>query len=66
MVGAIVQIAKILHLTVIAEGIEAEVDELRLRALGCQFGQGYRYGKPLPAPQWQDVLFAKRRLGVAQ
>jgi len=66
MVGAIVQIAKILHLTVIAEGIEAEADELRLRALGCQFGQGYRYGKPLPAPQWQDVLFAKRRLGVAQ
>jgi len=66
MVGAIIQIAKILHLTVIAEGIEAESDELRLRALGCQFGQGYRYGKPLPAPQWQDVLFAKRRLGVAQ
>jgi diguanylate cyclase (GGDEF)-like protein/PAS domain S-box-containing protein len=66
MVGAIIQIAKILHLTVIAEGIEAETDELRLRALGCQFGQGYRYGKPLPAPQWQDVLFANRRLGVAQ
>jgi diguanylate cyclase (GGDEF)-like protein/PAS domain S-box-containing protein len=66
MVGAIIQIAKILHLTVIAEGIEAETDELRLRALGCQHGQGYRYGKPLPAPQWQDVLFANRRLGVAQ
>lgn len=66
MVGAIIQIAKILRLTVIAEGIEAEADELRLRALGCQFGQGYRYGKPLPAPQWQDVLFANRRLGVAQ
>jgi EAL domain-containing protein (putative c-di-GMP-specific phosphodiesterase class I) len=66
MVGAIIQIARILHLTVIAEGIEAEADELRLRALGCRFGQGYRYGKPLPAPQWQDVLFAKRRLGVAQ
>jgi diguanylate cyclase (GGDEF)-like protein/PAS domain S-box-containing protein len=66
MVGAIVQIAKILHLTVIAEGIEAEADELRLRALGSQFGQGYRYGKPLPAAQWQDVLFAQRRLGVAQ
>jgi diguanylate cyclase (GGDEF)-like protein/PAS domain S-box-containing protein len=66
MVGAIIQIAKILRLTVIAEGIEAEADELRLRALGCRFGQGYRYGKPLPAPQWQDVLFANRRLGVAQ
>ncbi len=66
MVGAIIQIAKILRLAVIAEGIEAETDELRLRALGCQFGQGYRYGKPLPAPQWQDVLFANRRLGVAQ
>ena len=66
MVGAIIQIARILRLAVIAEGIEAETDELRLRALGCQFGQGYRYGKPLPAPQWQDVLFANRRLVVAQ
>lgn len=66
MVGAIIQIAKSLRLAVIAEGIEAEADELRLRALGCHFGQGYRYGKPLPAPQWQDVLFANRRLGVAQ
>jgi EAL domain-containing protein (putative c-di-GMP-specific phosphodiesterase class I) len=65
MVGAIIQIAKILHLTVIAEGIEAESDELRLRSLGCQFGQGYRYGKPMPAAQWQDVLFAQRRLVVA-
>jgi EAL domain-containing protein (putative c-di-GMP-specific phosphodiesterase class I) len=66
MVGAIVQIAKILHLTVIAEGIEAETDEFRLRALGCQYGQGYRYGKPLPASHWQDAVFAQRRLGVAQ
>ncbi len=66
MVGAIIQIAKILHLTVIAEGIEAETDEFRLRALGCQFGQGYRYGKPLPASHWQDAVFAQRRLGVAQ
>jgi len=66
MVGAIIQIAKILHLTVIAEGIEAETDEFRLRALGCQYGQGYRYGKPLPASHWQDAIFAHRRLGVAQ
>lgn len=66
MVGAIIQIAKILHLTVIAEGIEAETDEFRLRALGCQYGQGYRYGKPLPAAHWQDALFAQQRLGVAQ
>jgi diguanylate cyclase (GGDEF)-like protein/PAS domain S-box-containing protein len=66
MVGAIIQIAKILRLAVIAEGIESEADELRLRGFGCQFGQGYRYGKPLPATQWQDVLFANRRLGVAQ
>ena len=66
MVGAIIQIAKILHLTVVAEGIEAETDEFRLRGLGCQFGQGFRYGKPLPAPHWQDALFARRRLGVAQ
>jgi predicted signal transduction protein with EAL and GGDEF domain len=50
MVGAIIQIAKILHLTVIAEGIEAETDELRLRAPGLQVRPGL--------PLWQAAAGA--------
>lgn len=42
-----------LGLKVVAEGIETADQESELRALGCQYGQGYRYGRPMPLA---DVL----------
>lgn len=42
-----------LGLKVVAEGIETADQESELRALGCQYGQGYRYGRPMPLT---DVL----------
>ena len=56
MMRALLQIAGILGLDVVAEGIESESDERRLRKLGTQFGQGWRYGKPMPAEAWGDAL----------
>ena len=46
---AIVQLAGALHLQVIAEGIETPTQLDTLRGLGCRFGQGYYFSKPLPA-----------------
>jgi EAL domain-containing protein (putative c-di-GMP-specific phosphodiesterase class I) len=34
----------------IAEGIEAEAEARTLIQLGVEFGQGYWYGRPEPAP----------------
>jgi diguanylate cyclase (GGDEF)-like protein/PAS domain S-box-containing protein len=54
----IVQLGKTLNLRTIAEGIE-EVPQLeRLRTLGCQYGQGFLFAKPLPAPEMES-LFAR-------
>jgi diguanylate cyclase (GGDEF)-like protein/PAS domain S-box-containing protein len=54
----IVQLGKTLNLRTVAEGIE-EVPQLeRLRALGCQYGQGFLFAKPLPAADMED-LFAR-------
>ncbi len=36
-----------LELDIIAEGVETEAHENRLRELGVQFGQGYLYARPL-------------------
>ncbi len=36
-----------LELDIIAEGVETEAHEHRLRELGVQFGQGYLYARPL-------------------
>ena len=45
---AILELARSFGLTVIAEGIELEVQRNRLLALGCTTGQGYLFARPLP------------------
>lgn len=47
----ILLLAKSLNLHTIAEGIETEAIAEYLRSKGCQEGQGYLYGKPMPADQ---------------
>ena len=45
IVQAIVQMARSLGITAIAEGVENASEELFLRAIGCDQAQGYRFGK---------------------
>jgi diguanylate cyclase (GGDEF)-like protein/PAS domain S-box-containing protein len=46
---AIVDLARTLHLTTVAEGIEQPHQADALRELGCDLGQGYLFAKPLGA-----------------
>jgi diguanylate cyclase (GGDEF)-like protein len=43
----VVELGRNLKLTVIAEGIETEVEAQALRGLGCHEGQGYLYARPM-------------------
>jgi EAL domain-containing protein (putative c-di-GMP-specific phosphodiesterase class I) len=43
-----VAIAKNLGLIIVAEGVEEQAEADHLRRLGCQFAQGYLYGKAMP------------------
>ena len=56
IVRAMIQIARSLNLTTIAEGIEDVALADRLRALGCDQGQGYLYARPLPAAELEQWL----------
>ena len=49
IVRAILQLGRGFGLSVIAEGIETEAEYALLRDQGCQEGQGYLFGKPMPA-----------------
>jgi len=48
IIQAIVQMSRSLGLEVVAEGVENASEEAYLRAVGCHYAQGYRYGKPTP------------------
>lgn len=72
IVRTILLLAKELELTVIAEGIETLNEKNRLLELGCGFGQGYYFAKPMPPAHvprflmdWQvGVNAAAARLAV--
>ena len=46
---AVLDLAKHLDLSVVAEGVETEAQLAFLDSLGCQYVQGYLTGKPMPA-----------------
>jgi diguanylate cyclase (GGDEF)-like protein/PAS domain S-box-containing protein len=49
IVAAAISVAHALGLKAVAEGVETAGDLEELRRLGCDFGQGYYWSKPLPA-----------------
>jgi len=51
IVAMILSLARTLDLTVVAEGVETEVQLDLLRELGCPVVQGYLLGRPVPAAQ---------------
>ena len=66
IVRSIVQIAKKLDLKVIIEGIESEVQEQFIIDEGCDVGQGYLYGKPMPSKEFEHSLINQNYLGTTR
>jgi diguanylate cyclase (GGDEF)-like protein/PAS domain S-box-containing protein len=56
IVQAMLGLAKTLNLTTVAEGIEAEGEALKLTEWGCDYGQGYLFGKPMPFEAAKDLM----------
>ncbi|MEP6902129.1 MAG: EAL domain-containing protein [Actinomycetota bacterium] len=61
IVRTIIALAKTLDLHVIAEGIETIHQLHQLRILGCEYGQGYLFSRPVPAEDAQAILDDKMR-----
>ncbi|NJL45212.1 MAG: bifunctional diguanylate cyclase/phosphodiesterase [Leptolyngbyaceae cyanobacterium SM2_3_12] len=77
LIQTIIMLAQNLGMTTVAEGIETSAQGETLLAMGCEYGQGYFWSKPvdadtiadrflgqpslLPAPQGTDTVWLKTR-----
>lgn len=52
----IISLARWMSLSVVAEGVETQEQLERLRAIGCDFAQGYYIGKPMPVKDFEVLL----------
>jgi diguanylate cyclase (GGDEF)-like protein/PAS domain S-box-containing protein len=52
IVAAVIHLARAIGLSVVAEGVETEAQRRGLIELGCTLGQGYLFGRPVPADQF--------------
>lgn len=66
IVGGIVQLAKALHINVVAEGVELVEQRNILSDLGCAQAQGYLFGRPLPAEQFERGVMSVARMPRAR
>ncbi|MCC6532518.1 MAG: EAL domain-containing protein [Burkholderiales bacterium] len=60
IVAALIALAQSLGLSVVAEGVEKQVQHALLRAKGCDQCQGYLFSKPLPAEEFTRYLLQSR------
>ncbi len=56
IVQTIVTLARSLQIDMVAEGIETREQLALLRALGCEYGQGYLFAKPLTMEKAEALL----------
>ena len=66
VLGSIVQLAKTLNLSIVAEGVETCEQVEKIRSLGITLGQGYFFSKPVPFSELLlQVLSESERQAVA-
>ena len=59
LVETIINIARTMEMSVVAEGIETEEQQAALAEMGCDYLQGFLFSRPLPAEQVPWLLLQK-------
>ena len=65
IVRSVVGLGRSLGITTTAEGIETEAQLEQLRLEGCEEGQGYFFGRPMPADEFEAKFFTEAAAEVA-
>lgn len=62
LVSMVIDIAKYLGVTVVAEGVETEGQLEILKTIGCDIVQGYYFSRPLPVAEFEMLI--EREIGA--
>lgn len=62
IIKGIVNIANILHLKTVCEGVETGAQKELLKGIGCDLAQGYYYAKPMEREKMEALLFIHKEL----
>jgi EAL domain-containing protein (putative c-di-GMP-specific phosphodiesterase class I) len=63
IVESILALARTLNTSVVAEGIESDVQARELERLGCTHAQGFLFSRPLSTRSAEELVVANRPLG---
>ena len=64
VVNAIVALSKSLNIDVVAEGVETKELEALLLDMGCRYGQGYLYSRPIAFEHAMQLIQRFQHQGV--
>lgn len=56
LLWGVIDLARRLEISVVAEGIETKQQHARLREMGCAYGQGFLFARPMPAAKLRRYL----------
>ncbi|MBQ9007752.1 MAG: EAL domain-containing protein [Clostridia bacterium] len=61
LLQVVIEIAQALGVPTIAEGVETAEQMFSLKAIGCDIVQGYYFSRPVPAPEFEAFLEARKK-----
>jgi diguanylate cyclase (GGDEF)-like protein/PAS domain S-box-containing protein len=61
---SIINLGRAMQIETVAEGIEADEQAETLRSLGCEYGQGYFFARPLEPSAWAGLLHSEAIIGA--
>jgi diguanylate cyclase (GGDEF)-like protein/PAS domain S-box-containing protein len=64
IVWAVLELGRRLGMEVVAEGVETDSQLVHLRELGCEYGQGYLFARPLEAERATAYLAERQPAGL--
>ena len=59
IMAQVVDLAKKLRISTVAEGVETKENETLIRTLGCGYGQGYYYSRPIDEDEFDRKYMEK-------